>query len=269
MPNFKQNKERMNWFVDGTVLGLLGLCILICFLFLLFCLYDPRAVIFAGQLIPLKYYHYFPMGVIIAFVHTFNLFVFEIAVVIVANGVIIYLFYVFILVQEIRLKSRKAYRTRDSLRQAENLRYFYRSLQIINANAMCFMGQYVAIFHALFTVYPIFINSVFVCFGDKLDWIVVALLIIGDVWSVGFWLFVLQIGKCLWVTGNKNFDSWAKVGFIGNRLEKNVMKKFRKSCKLILIHHGKFLVLGRMTQFVYVKSLIIYTCKVLLALKKI
>ncbi len=92
---------------------------------------------------------------------------------------------------------------------------------------------------------------------------------IGYVAFLIFWIFVLQIGKYLWIQGNKNFDSWAKFDCSCSNHEKKIMKRFRKSCRLVLICHGKVLVFGRMTQFVYIKSLIIYTCKLLIGFRRL
>lgn len=178
-----------------------------------------------------------------------------------------YLFYIILIIQQLNLRSKKPYITFYLLREPNRLRVFYRSLQILNENAMCFLGPCFVIIHAAFTIYFIFVQTVFI--RSKLSFVVWVFLTVSYVGSFTFWMCVLQIGKSLWLQGNNNLDSWAKVGFNCGNHDRKIMAKFRKSCRLILIRHGNVLVFGRMTQFAYVKSLILYTCKLLIGLRKL
>lgn len=166
-----------------------------------------------------------------------------------------YMFYLVVLIQDHKLGYKHVYKMSNALRMAKHICVFYRSLQILHKNALCFMSQYLAILHLLFTVFFLFVNFSFIRFWNELNWLIIGFISVGYIGCFSFWMFVLQIGKYLWIKGNNNFDSWDKVGFVCNPAEKKVMKKFKKSCRLILICHGKILLIGRMTQFfLYKKS---------------
>lgn len=180
-----------------------------------------------------------------------------------------YLFYLVIFIQELQLGLKNTYKLTDVVREPRNICVFYRALQIFHENALCILGNYLPIIHVLLTTFFLFVNSIFITFWNELDSLIVGSFSVAYIACFVFWIFVLQIGKFLWIQGDKKFDSWSKVGFECNALEKKTMKKFRRSCRLIFIRHGNILVFGRMTHFVYIKCLIVYTCKILLAFKRL
>lgn len=121
-----------------------------------------------------------------------------------------------------------------------------------------FIGSVVTGAHWVFTLVPLLCIIDCLLYGNELDCFLKFMIFFGAGSSTIFWVFVLEIGKFLWIQGNNVFNSWAEVGFEGSKKEKMEMKKFRKSCKLILIHHGKSFVMGRMTPFIYFTTSIKY-----------
>lgn len=144
---------------------------------------------------------------------------------------------------------------------------FFRSLQTMHANFVCFMGPYTSVFHFLFTLFPVFANIALLIYWRKLGFIVAGILFVFLIIGVSSWMVILQIGKYLWVKGNKSFGSWGKIGFSANSYQNKIIKRFKRSCRLILLRHGNILVLDRIAQFVYVKSLLFLTLKAWLAFK--
>ncbi len=269
MPGFNPNTDIQNLYLDGLFLVFILVCIGLFVLATMFCLYDPREAIFVGQLISEKYYSYVPIGLLTVIPQVYVLLVIELSIVLAGGGGMTYLYYlIMFIINEFRLNSKKHYRANSTFRSLHNIVYLYRSVQVLQEQALCFMGPFITLLHLLMCVLPVLCNYVLFLYWGKLQWLVKAFLLLGYLYSVIFWMFILQIGKYLWVRGNKNFDSWSKVGFSVGKIESKEMRKFQNSCRLILLRHGKVLVLGRMTQFVYVKIVMIYTCKALLTLRK-
>ncbi len=268
MHDLNRNTDKLNWFIDGILLNLVMSCFNISVFGFLLCLFNPRESIFLGQLIPLKYYSFFPQSILISVFHTYILFVHHVSICAVGAVLLIHLSYLnFMVSNELHLRLVKPYRTIFTFRNATNIRIVYRSLQILHQNFVCFMGPFVSLFNGFATMLPIMTNVICLKYWNELSWIIKLLLFTGATMSFSFWILFSQVGKSLWLGGSRNFYSWKIVGFDVDSFEKKAMKKFVRSCKLILIRNGNFLVIGRMNQFIYVKSLILYTCKVWLAIK--
>lgn len=91
-------------------------------------------------------------------------------------------------------------------------------------------------------------------------------MILGLPLSMGFWTLVLQLGKYLLVGSNKIMVSWSCTAYTDCK-ERKVMKVIRKSCKPVAISWVTSLVLGRMTQFNYLKGIMWGTFKFLVTSK--
>lgn len=265
----KKSTKKIHLYLDMCIFPLTFACATVWLLASLYCLNNPRNGGFLGQVIPLKYYSFYTVGLITVLYHSYLMLNYELAMCSAGLCATIYLFYLIMLIQEVQLNYKKGFKTRKCFRNPQNLRIFYRSLQILHENILCFMGPYISLLYALFTVFLIFVFITFILFWSHLDSILIAFMFICGLGTFVFWMLLLQVGKYLWITGNKVFDSWGKVGFDCSALEKKAMKKFRRSCKIILIRHGNVLVIGRMSQFVYIQTLIVYTCKIFLAAKKL
>lgn len=267
MPLFDRNKSKLNFYVDGILICLAISSLNFVLLGFLYCLMYPKDLIFIGQLIPHQLYFYIPFGLIVAAYHGYLLAVNYIIICSTASMQIVYLMYLTFFITNLRINSKKAYQTDHLLRQPQNLRIVYRSLQILHNNFLCFMGIYWFLFYCMFYTIPIIVNVLLLNHWNQLSRIMVVLLGFGGFSTVLFSMVYSEIGKYLWVQGNKNFDSWAKKEFNVSKFEKKVMRKFCRSLKPILLRHGNSFVIGRITQFIYVKSLILYTFKALIAFK--
>ncbi len=107
-----------------------------------------------------------------------------------------------------------------------------------------------ALAHALCTYIPVLCNFILIHYWDSLGPLTrVSVMLVLPV-SMGYWAIVLQFGKYLFVRSNKVLNSWNRKCW-GSTKETRVMKKFRKSCTPVVIHSGKKLMFGRMTQFNY------------------
>ncbi len=237
------------------------------FVVFLLCVYDPTGVIFLGVWIPHRYYSFFPFGLLVCFFHGYFGYIFALNAIMVVGFCELYMFYLTVIfTKELKLgQGRSKYRSLDILRtKSENLRHIYRCFQIINSNAMCFMGRFMAISHALCTIVPVLCNFILIRYWNTLDTLSKCPVIFGIPVALGYWTFVLQIGKYLFVRSHKILNSWKKHAW-EDKMERKVMGKFVKSCRPVVLCWNKSLVFARITQFNYIKCIMRATFKVLLA----
>ncbi len=164
MPHFDRNKAKLNWSIDFAAVLLFCACGSISLLFTIYSFYNPRDAISIGQLISEQYYSYFLFGIPLAVLHGYMVAVIEFAVAFVGIGTMSFLFYLTVLIQGLHLQPKNVYRTINLIRRPYNLRIFYRSLQYLNENAMCFIGPYLAVVHAIVSIYFEFVQVVFIEF---------------------------------------------------------------------------------------------------------
>ncbi len=270
MPNFDREKDKINLYLDALVC-ITGLTWIICMtIVILLCIYDPTSLVFFGAWIPPKYYSFFPTGVLICIHHAYFCYVAGVNAAITLGFCETYFVYVTVIfTNELKLsKSPRFYRTLDTLRNdPNNLRHIYRCFQLLNANAMYITGKYLFAGHVLCLIIPVLCNFILIHYWANLGLLAKVPVMLGLPTSMGYWTVVLQFAKYLFVRSTKLLNSWNGKCW-GSKKETSVMNKFRKSCRPVIIHWNKNLVLGRMTQFNYIKGVLRGTGKVLLAAKK-
>lgn len=93
MPGFNSSTNILNLFVDGLYFLLILICAGFLNLSILICLYDPREIIFVGQLIPLKYYSFFPLGILTALFHAYFYTIIELSLLLIIGATMVYVYY--------------------------------------------------------------------------------------------------------------------------------------------------------------------------------
>lgn len=266
MPTFNPESCRFNKTIDILIFSLCASTIAMFSAIILVLVYDPTSLIFLGALLPKQYYSYFPTGIIIVLFHTYFIICGCLNMMFVLGCGLLYALYTTaILTKELDF-SKKRYRTLDRLRNSENLQIVYRGFQILNANMLSFVGPVVLVGHGVCAILPMFCNFILIRYWDILDAISITSVSIMGIFPLGFWTLVLQFGKYLFVRGNKTLGSWNRQSW-GNLRENKIMKRFGRSCRLVLLRYGNQLVIGRMTQFVFVKAIMRGTFKSLLTIK--
>lgn len=239
-------------------LALLGLLLLF---------YDPRGIIFLGGLIPQQYFTIYAAIPVILF-HVYMIIVICSNLSATGGPLILFMSYLyFIIARELRI-GQKGYLTSAEFRNAENIRLFYRSFQIIHQQSMisCYLGVYVLVAHAIFMMAGIYVTFVLIRYWELLQAIPKALMVVGDFLIIGYWTLLLQIGCRFYIDGNKTLGSWKRNNW-GLPENTKLMKKFVRSCTLILISYGKQFVIGRKTVMSYYKGVEKGTFRALLATK--
>ncbi len=217
-------------------------------------LYNPHGGIFLGGFVePQNYSVLINIPVIIFHTHMFAVLCSNIAAI--GGPIVMYACYLYFMVSlEIRL-GRTRYIANNEFRTAENLRLTYRSLQILNQQALvnCPLGAYIVVLHAIFTAAAIYIIFVLIRYWDELQLITKAPLVIGVFLVVSYWTLILQIGCMFYVGGTKTLNSWKRHNW-DSKQENRVMSRFRQSCQPILLSYGNQFVIGRKSVLSYCKG---------------
>lgn len=268
MQGFNVNMANGKFLVLEITLILINLGSFLLFVFCaLVLLYNPRGVIFLGGLISEKYSNVF-LTILATWFHTYILAVLCSNIAALGGPIVMYAYYLYFMIsQEIRL-GRKCYVANDKLRNSDNLRITYRSLQILNQQALvnCPLGTYLVLLNGFFMLAAIYISFVLIRYWEMLQFISKAPMVIAEFWAIGYWTIILQIGCMFFVDGNKTLNSWKRHNW-GCERENRLMKKFRQSCKPILLSFGSQFVIGRMSVLNYYQGVLRGTFRVLLATK--
>ncbi len=269
MPTFDVKRNKLNRLIDFvsfiTILanGYLPCCIAI------YCAYNARGAIFLGRLIPTESFLFFPHGLIITVFHAYLVLIIAVnqtlACIMLFSNMI---YMTLVLSRELNLNLKLTqYRTCSRLRSVNNLQHAYRSFQILMEQWNRVVGIVIWTGNFFFVAIPVLLMVMLLNVWKQLLPIARATLTMGLLIICLVWLAILQCGKYFWLQGNKTLRSW-KIHKWTNTYEKRLMKKFHKSCRLILLRYGNVLILGRMNQFTYVLGLIKWTCKMSLGLNK-
>lgn len=234
-----------------------------CFLSI-YAAYSPNEAIFLGQLIP---QHSFPYNVCITVFHMYLVFILGIAQTISYSLNLCTLFSLTIILSKELNLNYANYKTSNDLRSLNNLMHTYRSFQILMQNLNIYMGHIVWTGHLLCMGAPVLFNVVLIRNWEQLQTFAKLALLAGVVIGCGIWMSLLECGKLLFLHGVKTLRSW-KLYDRETKRDKIIIKKFHKSCRLILICYGRTLVFGRINQFLYVMGLFKWTFKLTLALKR-
>ncbi len=233
----------------------------------IFCVYDPRAVIFLGELVPIKYYSYIHFGLAIAFFHVSLMASLGICVFLISTFFILYLFYITVFYTAELPLGLKKYRTLNCLRtEPEKLRHVFRCFQVLNIHLMQFAGPCINYFHCAYIILPVLGNFLLIKYWQDLSTIEACIVFVIGEGVIIYWTIVLQLGKYLHVRGEKIIWSWKGV-WCNSPCETKLMRKFIKSCTLVLIQNGKMFVVKKITQFVYFKGVMRGIFKSLLTLR--
>lgn len=266
---FKNNakRDKFNFAMEKLVFGNSGSWIITGLAAFLICIYFPRSLHFLGAIVPDKYYVYFPIGLLTTVFHIYVLAIMFVNVItLVCMNLTFTLYLTFLLTNELRF-GQTQYITSEKLRKPVKLRHAYRSFQVLMANMLCFHGQHLYIIYLFCTILPVFCICILIRYGNYLQMLSWALIMCMVALSVGVYILLLQLGKYLFIRGNKVLRSWQNKNW-NSTLETKIMNRFKRSCRLVLIRHGNLLVLGRMTQFLYVKNMMRMIFKVLVMMMR-
>lgn len=256
MPGTDPNSSKFSLILDIIILIICILLISLISCLMIFCAYEPRAIIFLAAWMPKQHYTYFPVGFLAFLFHGYLLICLGFNMCVSGCLFTIYLYCITMFYTKELVLGHSRYKTLKVLRSnSENLRTIFRAFQLLHSNVMCILGIFLVYLHSVFMVVPIFGNFLLITYWDDLHLLEKTSIGI-TVWGgFLFWASVLEFCKYVWVRSHKILWSWNGVGW-GKAKETKIMKLFRKSCKPVLIRNGNMLVMGRITQLKYLKGVV-------------
>lgn len=268
MPTFNVEQNQFSKWINFISLIFFAANFNFAFLITAYCAYAPREAIFLGRWIPKERFSYFPHTIIVTIFHSYLMLILAINQAITCILFFSNMFYMtIVLSRELNLNLKfEKHRTNSRLRSVKNIQHTYRSFQVLMEQWNCVLGLVLYTGNLVFVGVPVLFNVIMFHFWKQLEPIARATLLSGMVVVCTVWFAVLQCGKYFWLQGRETLQSW-KVRRWTNDRDNKIMRKFHKSCRLVLLRYGKALVLARVTQFLYVIGLLKWTFKMSLAMK--
>lgn len=242
-------------------------CINMLILVTIVCWYEPRGLVFVGALIPLDYFNT-AAAIFTVLFHSFLSLVIITNLFVLGSMSLVYLFYVTILLALELPLGRLKYMTLNTLRNPTNLRYFYRSLQVLNLSAMSVFGVILFIAHGYFIFAPTYTNYLLIRFWSQLQVYTKCVMVLCSPFALIFWSAILHGGGHIFIEGRKVISSWKRYEKWKSRGERRAMIQFARSCTPIVLCFGKRFVIKKVTFLKYHKTVGRALFKALLAARK-
>lgn len=224
----------------------------------------PRGNIFLLELVPLEYYSFLPIRLIITFVHIFLIGTLTFNVSLISAILVSYLFYMVVALGELTISNAECL-TVEEFRKPSNLVKVYRSIQLLNTITMEIVGKILVFTNVFMTFTPIYANFTLITYWNSINTVAKGFLILVLVSIFSLWAFVLQLGKFLHIRGEIMSISWKRAKWTTQK-EAKEMSKFRKSCQMVLLKYEKVFIIRKITQFLYVKAVVKGTFRTILTL---
>lgn len=265
MPGFDRKRSKVNQVFNLCLILYLSSLLVATTLATVFAFCFPRGSIFVSELIPLRYYSFFPTGFVISLIHARLMYAICFNISILTSSLVIYFFYTSVVLLEELTFGKTRYKTISNFRKLHNIVIVYRSLSILNIIITNIIGKVLVFMHTAMMLIPIYASFTLITTWRDIGFVARSVLLVIGVVTFVFWTAVLQLGKFLHVKGMKLMVSWKRpIGM--NRKESQEMNKFRRSCQLLVVKCDGILVVRRMTQFVFVKGVLKGTFRSLLTL---
>jgi len=231
-------------------------------------IWDPRGAIFLGAVVPEKYI-VFPVRLLIILYHLYIMAYFSLGNLALSNTFLTSIFHTMpIYIRELRIgQNQNTYKMSNSLRTAANIRHVFRSLQIMVANGLCFLGIFFLISQATFTWVAVYTNFVLIRYWSQLHLVSKGMLLSWSLSFTGFWVVMLQYGKLLFTKGKRVLGSWKGNKWSSLKANRD-MRRFIRSCQPITFSYGRQYVIKRVHLLLYFRGVTRATFKALLATKK-
>lgn len=268
MPDFKPDESRLNKLFDMHLICVLFTVLQLGIVLETFLILDPVGVLFVGAVIPSQGL-FLPLK-LFAFLMNFYL-----IIVVCVSGALLYIcgsmygFYVtYFYLTELRLgRNPNKYLMANKIRSDPHiLRKIFRAFQLLHRQLLCRFGPYVLSLDGAFMTCSIFVTLNLIRHWKQLETYAKALLVIGNFLILLSWTFVMELGRIMFIVGNKVINSW-KGDKWSTKEENMIMNRFSRSSKPLLIAYGTQFVLKKSSLFVFYRGVVRGTFRALLAIK--
>lgn len=160
------------------------------------------------------------------------------------------------------------YCTISTLRkQPDCLATVYRAFQILHQYFLLQFGPILLFADGVLMMNCIYITFVLIRYWNELEAYAKAPLLVQDILGMLVWSGIVEIGRLLNNRGNKVPNSWMRSNW-RSAFEQKFIKKFRKSCKPLLLAYGTQYVVRNKSLLMFYKGVIRGTFRMLLSLKR-
>lgn len=269
MPTFNPNEPRgVLLLMELALYGFIVLCFLLCVLCISYVIYDSQGVIFLGGYIPNAYF-FLPVRLAVIIFHAYMYVMIFSGIASMGGILIAYMFYMFLLIsRELRISSGIKHLSLGTFRSSQNVRTFYRAIQIVQHQILytCNFGVYILLINAVCMKTGIYFTFTLLRYWGRLKLVTKAPMVIGDLMCVGYWVFLLQMGCLFYVGCKKTLISWQRHNW-GFMEQIKLMRRFHRSCRPIVFSYGSQFVMGRKSVLKFFRGVSRGTCRALLATK--
>lgn len=260
MPDFVPDSSKINKIHDSASRLITFVMTIFTFALCIFTVFDQSGIINISALFPLP----FMIQLLLLLIILYGICCLTISCTIVLWFILLYGYYVVLFYSNELHLNRDRYRTESRLRKdPKTLRQVYRAFQVLHQNALYLFGPYIIAANAAFMVSMIYLNFVLIRYWTQMSIQTKAPLVMGEFLDFSIWTGVIVMGIFLSSKGSKVLNSWN-----GNKwsspIENETMKRFRRSCKPLVLCYGTQFVVGKSSLFVFYRSVIRGTCRALL-----
>lgn len=210
---------------------------------------------------------FMPLKFAYIFIHVYVVVILLLACNLIGVFSITYCFYVTIIYTvelNLSLKPNK-YRACNSLRNdLEKFFLVFRAFQVLHQYLLAVYGLMLLIFQRAFMYMVSICNVVLFCYWDEMEPFARAPVLAGMLLSLTAWTLVLEFGRIMFSRGTKTVNSWSSRDWKTVR-DKRLIKKFKKSCKPLLLGCGTVFVIKRATILNFSRGVARGTMRLLLA----
>ncbi|CAL8072508.1 unnamed protein product [Orchesella dallaii] len=183
------------------------------------------------------------------------------------NHVLSFFFYLRpIYTTELRL-GRSSYMTRDSLRKLENLTVTWRAMEmLVNDVNRVFSFSFIPL-EVIFTNMTVFGNLICIMYWHELGMVLKLVIPIVTIFAALGWGIFLTITGMSWKDTTLTLRSW-KLGDVKQKRSREYLKRFKRSCKPLLLGYAKGFKIKPKKFLGYLKGISRRTLKTIIGLRK-
>lgn len=150
---------------------------------------------------------------------------------------------------------KKRYKTSMSLRQMSNLTKYYRALHILMGLTIEAIGAELVVGHILMLQLSVFIQLILLTYYDKLSVLNRVLFVMSWIVSSSIWVFSLDMFGRVLSASQKTIGSWMKAKIVvwDSHKDFKYFKRFRKSCKPLMLNVENVYLIQRSTVLKFLK----------------
>lgn len=161
--------------------------------------------------------------------------------------------------------NKSTYYTDETVRNPSRLMLIYREFQVVNLIIMKSTGILLIPLQFVISDIIMFITFVLTQYGNSMNATIKVLTIFWGCLASLFWIAMLEVGGRVYKSSGNTIKSW-KYNKWARRKDRNIMNKFVKSCKPLMLNYGRDYVIKRNTVLKFISGSAVGIFRTMLAL---